>query len=64
MDDKDLVPKGIEPICGWAWVYEHLHDLDGWTPTFEIIREGVKHSIVIKDIKVMAEVSKLINKKE
>jgi len=49
MIDKTLVSKGLTPICGWQWVYAHLHDLDGWTSRIEISRPGSRYTITSKD---------------
>ena len=60
----ELVSKGIkEPICGWQWVYAHLHDLDGWKPTIEFTTEHGRYTIGINPnrVGVIKEVSKILN---
>jgi len=56
----EIVTKGLEPICGWQWIYQHLHDYDNWTPTIEITRPGSKQTITIRDREAIAEVIKVI----
>ena len=59
----EIVSKGIEPMCGGQWVYQHLHDLDGWHPAIEISQPGSKYSVIIKDIKVLNKViSQIVSK--
>ena len=50
---EPLVPRGIEPLCGWQWVYGHWHNLDGFVPTIEIVRPGSKYTIRSNDTKVL-----------
>lgn len=60
MNGKEpLVPRGIEPMCGWQWVYAHRHDLDNWKPTIEIYREGYRVKATSHDVKVLNEVTKI-----
>ncbi len=53
--NKPIISKGIEPMTGWQWIYQHLHDLDGWQPAIEIIREGASYKITAKDTRIMNE---------
>ncbi len=53
--NEQLVSKGIDPICGWAWVYEHKRDLDNWHPIMIIERPGARYTLVSKDIKTLNE---------
>lgn len=55
-----LITKGIEPICGWEWIQQHRHDLDGWHPTIEISRPGSKFTTNLKDQKYINQVAKEI----
>lgn len=60
MNGKEpLVSRGIEPMCGWQWVHAHRHDLDGWTPTLEISRDGYKVKVTSKNIDTLNEVTKI-----
>ncbi len=60
MNNKQpLVPRGIEPMCGWQWVYAHYHDLDDWIPTLEISRNGYRVKVSSKDIDTLNEVTKI-----
>ncbi len=61
----DKLSPGIkEPLCGYQWVWQHQHDLDGWHPTFELISDGysancietVYHNIVVQGIDKTAKV--------
>lgn len=61
---EELVSKGVEPMCGWQWVYAHFHDLDGWTPTLEIIRPGSRFTIRTQDTKALNEAVKIINRRD
>ena len=55
--------KGIkEPICGWQWVQEHYHDLDGWTPTIELKAPGFRFTITSKDRDALNKAVKIITK--
>ena len=49
---------GILP--GWDWLEEHEHDLDDYSPEFEISRPGFKTTFRLKDPKVMKEVAKVV----
>ena len=53
---QPLVNKGIEPICGWQWVYQHLHDLDGWIPTIELRTPGLSLKMQVKDLSVLKRI--------
>ncbi len=61
---SEIISKGLEPICGWQWIYAHLHDLDGWRPTIELSNGHSKHTISInpKQRGIITEVSKILNK--
>lgn len=59
MDDR-IVPVGIEPLCGWQWVYQHKHDLDGWHPSIEVIREGARYKITSTNHKAINQAIKEI----
>jgi hypothetical protein len=37
---------GILP--GWSWLEENEHNLDGWQPTIELSRPGIKYHITLK----------------
>jgi len=56
----DMVSRGIEPICGWEWVRQHEHDLDGWTPSIEIVRPGSKQTFNIKSREAMNQVVRIM----
>lgn len=36
-----------EPLCGWDWVHQHIHDLAGWIPRIEITCPGLELAIDI-----------------
>lgn len=60
MNNKEpLVPRGIEPMCGWQWVYAHYHDLDTWVPTIIISRNGYRVTVTSKDTSVLTEAVKI-----
>lgn len=47
------------PLCGWEWLQQHRHDLDGWHPTIEIVTPTSGTKIIIKDTKVINEIGKI-----
>lgn len=55
---EDIVSRGIEPICGWDWIRQHQHNLDGWTPTIEISRPGYRQTFTVRSKEAMNEVVK------
>ena len=57
--NEPLISKTIkEPICGWQWVYQHLHDLDGWQPRIELDYGGVKFNMTVKNPEVLRDIIK------
>lgn len=42
------------------WIREHAYDLDGWTPTIEIIRPGSKQTITVKSEEAEREVARIL----
>jgi len=50
----------LEPLCGYDWINEHQHDLDGWVPMIELVRPGNKQTFNIKSDVAMREVVKVI----
>jgi len=57
--NEPLVPRGIEPMCGWQWVYAHYHDLDNWVPTIVISRNGYRVKATSADPEVLHQVTKI-----
>ena len=60
---EQLISRSIkEPICGWQWVYAHLHDLDNWKPTIEFTTEHGRYTIAIKPERkdIINQVSKIL----
>ncbi len=43
-NELELSP-GINPMCGYDWIQEHQHDLDGWHPTIELISEHSRYKL-------------------
>ncbi len=54
---------GIDPICGWDWLEDHEHDLDGWSPAIEYSGPGSHFKMTIKDQKQVKEVSKIMRER-
>lgn len=57
---QPMVSKGVEPMCGWQWVYAHLHDLDDYKPTIELHQPGLTLKLQVKDAKTLREVVRAI----
>ena len=59
----ELISRTIrEPLCGWQWVYQHYHDLDGFHPTIEITRPGSRYTIQTHDTTALNRAIKEITK--
>ena len=56
----DLSPGIKEPLCGYPWVWQHAHDLDGWHPVFEVITPTSHTTVTIKSDKVIKELVKTL----
>ena len=58
MNRIELSPGIKEPLCGYQWVWQHQHDLDGWTPTVEFISPGYKQTMTVKDPAIFEDIIK------
>jgi hypothetical protein len=62
-ESKYGLHNGTEPLCGWEWIRVHEHDLDGWTPSIELISPGSHFKFTVKDREAMKAVSRIIREK-
>lgn len=53
------LPRG-EPLCGWAWVHEHMYDLIDWVPRIEIVHPNLNLTVDINSKKKLTDVVKAI----
>ena len=53
------LPQG-EPLCGWQWVHDHMHDLLTWVPKIEIVSPNHQVTMDIKNRKELKEAVKVI----
>ena len=60
MKYKLIIRDIKEPICGWQWVYQHYHDLDGWQPSMEMSRDGSRFKFNARNNKIANEAIKEI----
>lgn len=42
------ISEVVSPICGWAWIIAHQHDLDNWRATIELRINGSTHRLSLK----------------
>ena len=47
-------------LFGWNWLSENEHNLDGWQPKFEIQSGGVRHTINVRNPKIIRKLVKTI----
>ena len=42
-----LSPGVEEVLCGWNWLFDNVHNLDTWLPTFELSINGSTHKLAL-----------------
>ena len=56
---RTVLPHG-EPLCGWAWISEHLNDLKDYVPRIEVAGPGISFTKDIKSKKELREVGLIL----
>ena len=55
---RHRLKEHIGVLPGWTWLKEHEHDLDGWTPSFEMHLGNLHYNVTVKDPKTLRDIVK------